>query len=169
MPEFVAKPSKVRIALLLLGALAFVTAGLNMIGVFGTPPDSHRYSPALIKFVGWASILFFGAAVPISIRMFFDTQDQLRFDAHGIYWKRWSAQTIPWSEITDIGVWEFKRQKSIILNLRDPARFPSTTMMGKLASANRALTGGDIALTLAGTDGRFETAMEVIHHHWPPR
>jgi hypothetical protein len=168
LPDFVAKPSKMRIALLILGSAAFVSLGLWMIGVFGTPPENNRYSPTSITLIGWASILFFGFCGAVSCRLFFDSGDQVRINASGIFWKRWSDQTILWSDITDIGVWEHQRQKSIILNLRDPSRYPSSTVMGKLSGANRALTGGDIAITLSGTDGRFDDAMAAIEHFWKP-
>jgi hypothetical protein len=168
MTEFVARPSRARIALLILGSVAFVAIGLWMIGTFGPPPESHRYSPEMTTFFGWAAILFFGLCAIVLCRMLFDTEAQVRINASGLYWKRWSRETIPWSEITQVGVWEFKRQKSIILNLRDPGRFRSSTLMGKLASANKAMTGGDIAVTLAGTDGRFDDAMAAIERFWKP-
>ncbi len=164
MKDFVANPSKLRIALLILGSAVFVALGFWMIGTFGPPPESQRYGPAFIKIIGWVAIIFFGFCGLAIAKMLFDSDEQVRINALGIYWKRWSSQTIPWSEITDVGVWEYQRQKSIILNLRDPARFPSSTVMGKLAAANRALTGGDIAITLSGTDGRFDEAMAAIEH-----
>jgi hypothetical protein len=98
--------------------------------------------------------------------MLFDTEVQVRINASGIYWKRCSDYTILWSDITNVSVWEFQRQKSIILTLRDPARYLSVESMGKLARANRALTGGDVAITLSGTDGRFDDAMAAIGHYW---
>jgi hypothetical protein len=168
MSDFVAKPSRARIALIILGALAFVAIGLWMIGAFGAPPESSRKSPIFIAVIGWVSILFFGFCGLAGIRMLFDTDVQVRINASGLYWKRWSDQTILWSDITDIGVWEHQRQKSIIVNLRDPDRYRSSRLMGKLSGANRALTGGDIAITLSGTDGRFDDAMAAIQHHWKP-
>jgi hypothetical protein len=166
--DFVAMPSRPRIALLILGSIGFVATGLWMIGAFGDPPEMNRYSPLFITIIGWASILFFGFCGFMGIKLLFDRDEQVRINASGVYWKRWSDQTILWADITDVGVWEHHRQKAIILNLRDPARYRSSTMMGKLSGANRALTGGDVAISLTGTDRKFDDAMAAILHHWQP-
>jgi hypothetical protein len=165
MAIFEARPSRGRILLIILGSAIFVLAGLWFIGVFGAVPESRRGSLEMLQIIGWLSIVFFGLCGLYGIKMLFDTDLQVRINATGIYWKRWSDQTILWCDITDVGVWEYQRQKSIILKLRDPARYPSKTVMGKLAGANRALTGGDVTITLSGTDGRFDDAIAVIEHY----
>jgi hypothetical protein len=166
MAEFTAKPSLWRIFLLIMISTAFVTIGLWMIGAFGLQSESRRYGSLYTSVLGWTSIIFFGLCGLASIQMLFDTEVQVRINASGIYWKRYSDYTILWSDITNVSVWEFQRQKSIILTLRDPARYLSVESMGKLARANRALTGGDVAITLSGTDGRFDDAMAAIGHYW---
>lgn len=156
MPTFTAKPSVGQMLLLLLGAIGFVLLGLWIAGLLGEAPGSG------MEWVGWLSILFFGPCGAVIALRLFDRDDQVRISSLGIFSKRWSADTIPWSEITNVSVWEHQGQKFIILKLRDPAKFPSNTMMGKLASANRAMTGGDISVTLLGTDGKFDDAMATI-------
>jgi hypothetical protein len=165
MQDFVAYPSKWRLALLLLATIVFVVIGLWMIGLFGPPPDTGRLDPAFGTFFGWASVLFFGLCFFVIGRMMTDTDAHVRINQRGIYWKRWSTDTIPWSEVTDVSVWEMQRQKSILLTLRDRDRYPSTTFMGKYAGFSRLLTGGDIAVTLSGTDGRFDDAMAAIERY----
>jgi hypothetical protein len=156
MTEFVARPSVAKLILLLLLAVGFVAAGLWMAGLGGVAPKPGK------EWVGWLSIIFFGACgVAIFFRLF-DRDDQIRISSIGVYSKQWSPQTVPWSEIVNITIWEYKRLKSIILHLRDPSRFPSTTWQGKLAFGNRALTGGDIALNLTGTDRSVDEAMQAI-------
>ena len=162
MHNFVAKPSRWRMALLGLGAVGFVVLGVWIAGLLGNPPKPGR------EWAGLLAIVFFGLCTLMIGRRLFDTEDQVRIDAQGIVSKQWSAQTIPWSAIADISVWEYRHQKSIILHLHDPAQFPSTTLAGKLAGANRALTGGDIAISLTGTTGRFDDAMAAIGLHFRP-
>lgn len=156
---FTARSSPWRLALLALGAAAFVFGGLLIAGVFGASlrPGS--------EWIGWLCVAFFGLGGIVALRRMFDGGDVIRISASGVYFKSWSEQTIPWSEIVDVTVWEFQRQKSIILHLRNPDRFPSTKLLGRVAGANRALTGGDIPVSLTGTDGRFEDAMTAIAHH----
>jgi hypothetical protein len=154
--EFVARPEPVRQALLTLGSAAFVLIGAWIAGLFGTaPPDAPQWA-------GWAGIVFFGLTGIVSARRMLDREDMVRIGAPGVWYRLWSDDVIPWSEIADVGVWEYRGQKTIVLKLQHPERFPSATMMGKFAAANRALTGGDVAIMMLGTDKSFDDAMQAI-------
>jgi hypothetical protein len=153
---FEARNSRWRLALLLMGALAFVAVGIWMAGLFGVPPEPGE------AWIGWVCVLFFGFCAIIAVRRMADDEVQLRVSGQGVMARQWSDQTIPWSEITDVSVWTYRRQKSIILHLRDPAKFPGSGLAGRLQSANRAMTGGDVAISLAGTDGKFDDAVQTI-------
>lgn len=154
---FEARNSRWRLALLLLGALAFVVVGFWMTGLFGTSPKPGR------EWIGWVCLLFFGFCAVIAVRRMFDDEVQFRVSGQGILARQWSDQTIPWSEITDVTVWIYRRQKSIVLHLRDPSKFPGKGLAGRLQAANRAMAGGDVAISLSGTNGRFDEAMQIIH------
>jgi len=156
---FTARTSPWRLALLALGAAAFVFGGLLIAGVLGPSPRPGS------EWIGWLCASFFGLGGVVAVRRIFDGGDVVRISANGVYFKSWSEQTIPWSEIIDVTVWEFQRQKSIILHLRSPDRFPSTKLLGMVAGANRALTGGDVPVSLTGTDGSFEDAMTAIAYY----
>ncbi len=160
MQTFTAKPSIWRLALLLLGAIMFVIAGVWIAGFLGSAPDPGK------QWIGWLSIAFFGPCALLIAARLFDRADQLVISERGIMFKQWSADTIPWTEVTDIGVYDVVGQKSILLRLKQPDRFPSTSLLGKIAGANRAITGGDIAIQLGGTDGRFDSAMAAATHFW---
>jgi hypothetical protein len=162
MEEFVAHHSRARLALLLLAAVLFVAGGLWMAGMFGDPPTSRRYSPEVVKFVGWACLAFFGLCAVVIARRMFEGGDALRIDRTGITFTAWSDQTIPWSEITEISEWSMRGQRSIILHLRDPDRFPGKGVLGITAKANRAMTGGDVPISLSGTDRSYGDALAAI-------
>ena len=165
MVELVAYPSRWRIALLLLGALGFVVLGLGIVGAFGPPWVSRHRSLWVAMAWGYFGIIFFGACALNATRMMFETAVLLRIDQNGIWWRRWSDDTIPWSEITQVSIWQYQRQKSIIVHLRDPSRFPGKGILGFAGKANRALTGGDIGITMTGSDRSFDEAMAVIEHY----
>jgi hypothetical protein len=165
MVDFVAHPSKWRIFLLILGSIAFVVFFLWIIGAFGPPPVLEGRGSTRVRYFAWVGIFCFGLCGIVCIKMLFDNDVQVRINAAGIYWKRWSDATIPWAEITEVSVWEVHYQRSIILNLKNPDRYSSTTIMGRLASVNRSMTGGDIAITLSGTTGGFDDAMATIGHY----
>lgn len=162
MRDFVAYPSRLRIALLILLAVGFVVLGLWMVGRLGPVPTSRRYAPMTVLVTGWAAVVFFGLCALAGVKRLFESGEQVRIGAAGIRWVRWSDQTIPWTEIRDVTVWTYKRQRAIVLHLRDPARFPGRGPLAVLARANRALTGGDIAISLTGTDRSFAQAMAAI-------
>jgi hypothetical protein len=162
MEEFVALQSRWRLVLLLLVAMAFVWAGLLMIGAFGPPLTSNRASPEFMAILGWITIVFFGLCAIAIAKRLVEGGEALRIGRAGISFAPWSDQTIPWSEITDISEWSFRGQRSIILHLRDPNRFPGKGVLGFAAKANRALTGGDMAITLTGTNRSFDEAVEAI-------
>ena len=92
----------------------------------------------------------------------FDRADQLRISNLGICYRPWSDDVIPWSGILDVTVWQFRGERSIILHLAHPECFPSDRLLGKLAAANRMLSGGDIPISLVGTDGDVDKALQVI-------
>ena len=151
-----------RMALMVFGSVVFVAIGVWMTGLFGEPPESRRWSPGLVQSFGWFSIVFFGACAIVGIRRAVDTDVQLRISEQGIYWTPWSEKTIPWYEIRDVRMWEHRRQRMIILCLTHPERYPSMSLLGKFAALNRGLTGGDIAISLTGTDKSFDEALGTV-------
>jgi hypothetical protein len=165
MDDFMAYNSRWRVALLLLGCVAFVMLGLWMAGIFGEPPNSRRYSPGFLFVVGWSSVLLFGVFGLAGVRKFFDASVQLEIGTSGIRWSPWSDRLIPWSEIADVTTWRSNRQRMIVLRLHHPERFPRRGLAANFAAVNRKLTGGDIAITLTGTNRGFEEAMSAIARH----
>lgn len=145
-----------------LGSVGFAAAGLWIVGVFGAPPVSQRYPASVLKGIGWFSVIFFGFASFIWARKFFDLRVQLQIGPSGIRWLPWSDQLIPWSEIQSVSTWRVKRQKFIVLKLRNPERFPGQGPTTLFAGTNRKLTGGDICISLVGTNRKFKDAMSAV-------
>lgn len=162
MDDLVAYPSRGKIALLVLASVVFVALGLWMTGLFGAPPESHRWSPKMVRLIGSVAVVFFGLCSVEWGRRLFDKREQLRIGPAGIQLRSWSDETIPWSEIVDITTWSYRRQTSIILHLRDRTRFPGRGVAALLAGANRGMTGGDIAISLTGTDRKTDEALAAI-------
>lgn len=148
--------------LLLFGGVGFVALGLWMVGAFVEVPSSRRFSAGYTMGIGWLSILFFGFCAVSIVKRFFDERAQLHIGTKGIVRSPWSDQLIPWSEITDVTTWSHRGQKFIVLHLKNPGRFPARGMLSKLAGVNRKLTGGDISISLTGTDRSYDDAMSAI-------
>ena len=162
MDDFVACTSRRRVALLLLISIVFALLGMWMAGWFGPVPTSRRAGPEMTLFWGWITIAFSGTCGAVASKMWWDNGEQLRIGKQGIRWLRWCEQTIPWNEITDVTEWQYKGTRSIILHVRDASLFPGKGIVGLAGKANRALTGGDIGISLDGTDRSFDEAMAAI-------
>ena len=167
MDEFVAYTSRWRTTLYMVGSLAFVVGGVWMTGVVTPPPVSTRAGPGMVMFWGWLTVVFFGLCAIAAAKILWKNGEQLRIGRLGVRWSRWENKTIPWIEITDVTEWGYKGTRSIILHLRNPSLFPGRGIMGFLGRANRNLTGGDIGISLAGTDRKFGEAMAAIEHFRP--
>ena len=165
MNEFRAYNSRWRMVLLFLGALGCVAAGLWFVGAFGEPPEFNvarrrgRVAQEFALYGGWASIIFFGLGTPIIAKKLFSREPHLVIDERGIHSPQWSDATIPWSEITEVTTWF---EKTIVLHLAEPGRFPGKGLGRILSGANKALTGGNIAISLVGTDREVDDAMTAI-------
>lgn len=168
MEDFIAHNSRWRVAGLILVSLGFGLIGLWLVGAFGYLPDPNRAPPIVTTAVGWLTLLFFGLCGFAWTKVFFDRRVQLQIGPSGVRWRRWSDSVIPWSEVHDVtqssmkNWWGVTLQRFIVLHLRDPQRFPGRGLSAKLAGANRKMTGGDICISLTGTNRSFDDAMSAI-------
>jgi hypothetical protein len=162
MEDFVARTSRWRTAFMTIGSIGFVAIGIWMTGLAGPVPVSLRASLFVIELWGWLGILFGGMCAVVIGKLWWTNAERLRISKSGIRWTGWSEQMIPWEEITDVTEWRYKGTKSIMLHLRDPSRFPGKGLAGLAGRANRALTGGDVGITLTVTDRKFDEAMSAI-------
>ena len=92
--------SKKKIALLILGSMLFVVAGCWMF-FFQTEHQTH-FKVILVKTIGTAAMIFFGATGIIGIQKLFDTQMGLIIDHNGITDNSSgvSVGLIEWADIT---------------------------------------------------------------------
>ena len=143
-------------------AIAFVGIGVWMAGLLGPVPVSRRSGPFMTELWGWCAIVFFGMCAVAGAKLWWQNSERLRIGKSGIKWAGWSDQTIPWSEISDVSEWRYRRSKFIVLHLRNPSQFPGRGFASLAQGANRKLTGGDMGITLTGTDRKFDEAMAAI-------
>lgn len=165
--SFVAYPSRWRLALFMLLGLGFVALGLWMIGAFGSVPSSTRYPYFETLIVGWACLIFSSACVAAYIPRLLEAGEQVRVDARGIFYSQWSDATIPWSQISEVTVRSYRSSRFIIIHLKDRRLYPGKGLAALLAGPNRMMTGGDISVSLSGTDRSYDEAISAIEQYRP--
>jgi hypothetical protein len=158
--RFVARPSVAKLLGFFIVSVAFVIGGAWIAGLSGPVPKPGR------EWVGWAAMLFFGIAAIVILLRVFDRNDQIVIDSRGLYWKLWSSDVIPWSQITDVRESAIRRQRFLCIYLKDPGRYPSGTLLGRLGSTNKALGYGDIAINAMGTDKSFDELKSAALAYW---
>ena len=165
--DFVATPSRWRIALLILAAMGFVTAGGWMIGAFGQVPDSPRYPATESFWFGIACIILGSMASLWMVPEFLKADEVLRIGLAGVRYQRWSNQLIPWSQVREITTWTARSQRGIALHLNDPRAYPGRLIPSTIAKANRCFSGSDIQISLVGTDRSVDDARSALEQFRP--
>jgi len=156
--RFVARVSKGRTLLLIVGALLFVAAGIWFLfspETFIRSPRSMG-DPGFVSLIGWAGVLFFGICAIVGMRQLFRTDAVIEMGPEGLLWRRWSNATIPWTAFDHAAVAEIHRQRMLTLWLQEPEAYPSTTLSGRMAGANKAMGFGDLSLSASGLDCSFD-------------
>lgn len=151
---------------MLAGSAALVALGVWLVGLLGVPQyipheDPLWYSAA----IGWLSIVM-GAFGWLNVVRIFEPREQLRIDQNGIKWVRWSSRTIPWSEIIHVSTHQNRRTggwgKFIVLQLRNPQKFPGRGILRFLSGLNRVFVGGHIHVEFIATNRSADEALSAI-------
>lgn len=182
MNEFVARTQPLKVLLGILIALGFVAIGIWMTGIMDkpvTPPaandlmiyplpqTSSRYPDWFVKPMGWVSIILFGGFAVIGAVRLTNPADHLRINRMGVVVPSYTERLITWAEISDVTTWSHRGQKSLVIKLIDPARFNRPARKRTLDSLNRGISGGDIGLSMIGTDRSLKQALEAIETFRP--
>jgi hypothetical protein len=155
MTPIVLGPSRGRLALLLLVALAFVFGGVFILLV------GHDLRATL---TGWSSIVFFGACAAVFVVQLLDARPRVVIDDAGVFDRSLRVGVIPWREILGAEVREAAQNRFIALRLRDPHKF--TSRLGAvhrgLAQTNTALGFEPLNLNLSAVDAYAYALAELI-------
>lgn len=184
MNEFVARTQPMKVLLGIMIAIGFVAIGIWMTGIlnkpatpagpiandltiYPLPSSSSRYPPWFIVSMGWICVVFFSGLAFVGAIRLTNPADHLRINRMGIMAPSYTDKLISWSDITEVTTWSHRGQKSLIIKLRDPSRFERKPWRRAIDSLNRGLTGGDIGLSLTGTDRTLKQALEAIETFRP--
>jgi hypothetical protein len=146
------KSSPVKYIVLLLGAGAFVAAGAFIL-LSGGP-----------TLVGWLSIIFFGAGIPLFALQILDRRPRLKIDDTGIVDRTLGVGKIAWEDIDDAFVKSIQNVDFICLKLRNPEKYIGklTPVKRAMAKANEKLGFTPISLNLSGVAVNTHEILELI-------
>jgi hypothetical protein len=151
--ETIIEPSKTKILLLLLGASAFVAAGIWIFFLDDASIQSHRRinDPVYVRGLGLVAIVFFGIFALYALTKLFDKKPALIFNNSGIVDNASSASAgfIPWSEVIGAEIFEIQKQKLLIIKVRDPQEYIArgSSLRQKLNKANYKMVGSPISIS----------------------
>ena len=159
--------SKLKLLLLLLGALTFVSFGLWFIIAPPTSSHSHRYSPTTMLVMSYASIIFFGLCALIAIRKLFDNRPGLIIDELGLKNNSsgFSGGQINWSDVSNISVIKINRQKLIMLELKNPQDYinkQTSAFKRKIMKMSFKKFGGSLSFSSSGLKISFADLHKLI-------
>jgi hypothetical protein len=159
-------PKRGKLALLLLGSIAFVSLGILFLQFpqeFGGVGAS-RVDLGFLYVIGWVSILFFGACGIAIVKQLFDRRPRLILDDRGIFDRTLGTPLIPWSSIQSANIVQVRRTKFIALLLVDEedrvAALPAAKRL--VSAANRGLGFGRFNLSLSALDVPADQILQVI-------
>jgi hypothetical protein len=162
--------SKKKLILMLIGSIAFVTAGLWF--VINPPTISNPFfgNPTVILVTGIASILFFGLCAVYIARKLPDNKPGLIIDNIGLTDNSSgvSAGQILWSDIENISVIEIHRQKLIMLQVKNPQDYidkQTSSFKRKMMQMNFSMYGTPLSITSNALQIKFDELLNILNDH----
>jgi hypothetical protein len=163
--------SRTKILLLTLASLAFVALGFWL---FSLSPEfiatEFPYRNAMfIHGIGLVSILFFGLTAIFAFKKLFDKRPGLVLNSSGIVdnTSAIAAGFIPWMDISGAEIHEIRRQKLLIIKLKEPQRYieRGSNLRQTLNKANYKMCGSPVAITSNGLKVGFAELLSIFNEY----
>lgn len=177
--ETIIELSKGKIALVLLGAVVFVIAGIWFLTLDAESIRSDRgfrllfNSPALAYAVGVAAIAIFGFFGFSAIKQFLNKKPGLIFNSTGIVDNASAAAAgfIPWSDVLGSHIFEMQGQKMLVIMVRNPQKYIDRggAVKRKLNKANFNMAGSPISIssiTLKANLSELQSMFDRYHRKY---
>ena len=112
--------SKTKLLVGIGGSIMFVVLGLYLITIMAD--QQTRFNPIIVKGIGIASVVFFGATGVYGIKKTFDNEVGLTIDDNGIFdnTNASSVGLIKWTDITDIRTEQVASTKFLLIYTTNP-------------------------------------------------
>ncbi|WP_116812342.1 STM3941 family protein [Steroidobacter cummioxidans] len=153
-PILVVRSSRLKYILLLIASAGFVAGGVFLVVFENGARD----------WVGWMSIVFFGAGIPLFARQLFDSKPRVVLDEAGVFDRTLGVGTIPWSDIESCYVKSIHGNNFVCLVLRHPERWVSklSGTQQTLVKVNEKLGFQPLNINLSGTAVDAALVQDVV-------
>jgi hypothetical protein len=164
--------SRVKVALLLLGAAAAVAADFAFLGVSAiliqTP--GHVAVASMLVVVALVTLAFFGPIAALGFAMLFDPRPGLVFDREGLTDRTTAIGVgfVPWSEVVSGRVIRTRSSRFLMVGVSDPRKYRRQGGWGRgfFSGANLRIYGTPISLsTITLSIGFDEMVAAFIRFH----
>ena len=153
--------SKTKILLLVLGSVMFVAGGL---WIFLYVADQQtRRPPLLLKTVGAAAVLFFGATGIFGFTKLFDRKPGLVIDENGIT-DNSSGNLIEWQDITGIRTEQILTNKFLLIDILQPEKYVGRAggIKGRIMKSNIKMYGTPFSIASTALKCNFDELEALI-------
>ena len=148
--------------LLMLALIGLFLVGLSIMLVLGYAKETRM--GALSVPVGWAGLVFFGAALAVTLkRLLQGSRVVISLSPSGLRDVRVAEKEIPWGAVMAVGTWEMSRQKVMVVQVPPEveADLGLTFIARKTRAMNAKLGADGLAISAQGTKVDHETLLAL--------
>ena len=143
------------IGLLALGVLMTGLGVAIALGYVG-PADFYKIA------VGWFAALFFGLCTLAILAQTFRAGPVVVVTRDGIRYHRRAKELIRWQEVSAISVQAIKRQRFVVLKLRDSGWTGDSDYVRAVDATNQAFGFHGVWISMTGLDGSIDDLLDAI-------
>ncbi len=166
--------SKTKIFILLIGAAAFVLAGIFFIINPGKFQGSFLRTPEMITILGIVALVFFGGCLVFLVKKLFDKKVGLTIDDKGITDNSngTSIGLIEWEDITGIRTLQIASTKILMLDTDKPEKYLEKAKGGlakRAMKANHSMYGSPLSIISNSLKIKYSDLEELIFTEFEKR
>jgi hypothetical protein len=171
--ERVIELSKLKLGLLLLGAIGFVALGMWMFTLDDAEILAQRRfnSPAFVHGTGVVAAAFFGLCGVALVSKLFDVKPGLVLSDAGLVDNASGIAVgfIPWSDVSGVGIYEIQKQRMLVIQLENADKYieRGNALRRILNRANTQLCGSPVVIPASALRIGFDELVAAFDEYRP--
>lgn len=170
--EIIIPFSRLKIALMMVGAIIFVLIGLWLFQMSDEEILAQRRwnNPALIHGIGLVCIAFFGLCAVLALAKAFDRKPGLVLNANGLLdnASAISAGLVPWAEVTGFGVYQVQHSRMLVIFVADMHKYAARggVVRRRIDAMNIRLCGSPLVIPSSTLKIGFDELIGRCEEFW---